>query len=212
MPEPRVVTLETVEWEDPGVARPEGQRYWQPTEEPPAEHFNQHFYGVYNDLLALARYIEDHGGTKFLLPDAFTLIGDPPAGMAVIGTGSVPALSFADGVISRAKAMIRGFIPTGAGDGTYLDLYWTCPIATNATTVWEVRYGQFVEGQPVNVGLTTSQRVVGTGGSANVLVKTTFLMEGLVQGRPTILEVVRNGLHPSDAIEATLYVLFAEVR
>ncbi|MEM3554199.1 MAG: hypothetical protein QXU79_00040 [Candidatus Micrarchaeaceae archaeon] len=206
----RVMEIKTVPWESQGVARPPGTRYFQPGEEPPAEHFNHHFWSNYADIEALARYIDDHALARFIRPDEFALIGDPPASMVVIGESYIPALAFPNGAISKAKTYIRNVVPTG--ENVNVTLWWTCPISTTGTAVWEIRYGQFMEGQPINITTTTYQRIVGTGGAAWNLVATSFVMEGLVQGRPMLIELVRNGLHPSDTIAAPLYALFVEVR
>ena len=205
----RILTLKTPAWESQGVERPAGTRYFQPGEEPAAEHFNHYFWANAEDHRALAEYVDQHAVARFIRPDEFALIGDPPASIQVIGDSYIPALAFPNGAIVKAKTYIRSWQPVG--EVHYVYLYWCAPIATTGTAVWEIRYGQFLEGQPINISTTTYQRIVGTGGAAWALVKTSFVMEGLAQGRPVLLELVRNGLHPSDTIPATVYTLFLEV-
>lgn len=209
MATPRVLEQRT-NWESEGVERPQGQRYWQPGEEPPAEHFNWWFWSTFKDIEDLAKWLDEHGVARFLRPDEFTLAGDPAAYMGLVGTTPLPSLVFPAGVVSSAMTMVRGLVPTDQEH--YADVYWTCDVATENTTVLEVRYGELVEGSPVNVSLTTSQHIVGTGGAAYTLVKTTFVLQGITQGRPVVLWVVRNGLHPSDTIQSNVHVLFVEVR
>lgn len=205
----RGIVLRTPPWESEGVERPAGTRYFQPGEEPAAEHFNHYFWANERDHQEIASYVDEHAVARFIRPDEFALIGDPPAQITVIGNTYIPALVFQNRAVVKAKTYVRCWVPVDKE--LNVRLYWTCPINTTGTAVWEIRYGQFVEGQSIDVTTSTYQRIVGTGGAAWTLVKTEFIMQGIVDYRPILIELVRNGLHPSDTIQAPLYVLFMEV-
>lgn len=197
-------------WEDPGVERPEGSRYWSAAEEPPAEHFNWWFWSTYKDIEDLAKYVQDHGGAKFFPADSLILLSEYSVEMEVLDSG-IAVLLYPAETFNGAVLVTRTFKPSGSDHHVVL---WWAPTAANSgeSVVWQVKYAEVSENGTLNPTLSTMNQIVEAPTGDHIVRKTQFSIGNLTPGNLLVLWICRDGAHASDALACAVELAFVEVK